>query len=461
MNTALVPSSPPESLETRIGSRWLLYTGILALIVGASCFVQQAIDNGWLTPAAQVLIGGALGIALVLAGSHVVRIGYRRYGQVVIGGGVVVLYVSTFGAFNVYSLISWPAAFALLVATTALAALLAHVHDTQGLALIAIGGGFATPFLVGLANGAQIPLFTYDAVLVAGTMFVSRRHAWPALSLIAYLMTVATLLWWAAQFYRPDQFLITEAYLVLLCGMFLRLLWQGRGATRPFPLLVWLILCSAPVVFHLASLAILDTHDLLFVVYLGAFSAAGALLARRARSGLVLVGVCVLVGEPMLVWASDHATGDWLLTGLVAVVAIYGVFLMATLSSRVPRALIHISALFAATQTYLLLDGVLPGLTGIATAMWAALQICVALALRDRRPRTARHFVAVGVALLSVAIALQFDGLALVIGWAAEGVAIAWLGCSRAERLVASVWRPVVSRGVCAADCAAVVERGG
>jgi uncharacterized membrane protein len=133
LTTALVPSSPPESLETRIGSRWMLYTGILALIVGVSCFVQQAIDNGWLTPAAQVLIGGALGIALVLAGSHVVRIGYR--------------------------LISWPAAFALLVATTTLAALLAHVHDTQGLALIAIGGGFATPFLVGLANGAQVPLF--------------------------------------------------------------------------------------------------------------------------------------------------------------------------------------------------------------------------------------------------------------------------------------------------------------
>ena len=35
-----------ESLETRIGSRWLLYVGIVAIVVGVACFEKLAFDSG-------------------------------------------------------------------------------------------------------------------------------------------------------------------------------------------------------------------------------------------------------------------------------------------------------------------------------------------------------------------------------------------------------------------------------
>ena len=35
-----------DSLETRIGSRWLLYVGIVAIVVGVAYFEKVAFDNG-------------------------------------------------------------------------------------------------------------------------------------------------------------------------------------------------------------------------------------------------------------------------------------------------------------------------------------------------------------------------------------------------------------------------------
>ena len=51
-------------LETQIGARLLLYVGVAAIIVGASYFVKLAFDNAWMTARTQVLIGGAVGVAL-------------------------------------------------------------------------------------------------------------------------------------------------------------------------------------------------------------------------------------------------------------------------------------------------------------------------------------------------------------------------------------------------------------
>ena len=58
---------------------------------------------------------------------------------------------------------------------------------------MAVGGGFATPFLVGSGQDAQITLFTYDAVLVCGTLFLAQRHDWPVLNALSFLFTWFTI----------------------------------------------------------------------------------------------------------------------------------------------------------------------------------------------------------------------------------------------------------------------------
>ena len=52
----------------------------------------------------------------------------------------------------------------------------------------------------------------------------------------------------------------------------------------------------------------------------------------------------------------------------------------------------------------------------------------IATGLATRRRDYALHFAALAFTLLSIAIALQFDGAAVTVGWAAEGAAIVALG---------------------------------
>jgi hypothetical protein len=107
-----------ESLETTIGTRWLLYVGIVAIVIGAAYFEKLAIENGWIGETARVLQGGVVGLALVYVGTRFVRAGYALYGQMISGGGAAILYVSTYAAFNYYHLIDRPVACVLLVAIT-------------------------------------------------------------------------------------------------------------------------------------------------------------------------------------------------------------------------------------------------------------------------------------------------------------------------------------------------------
>ena len=167
-------SAAADTLETRIGGRWLLYIGMATLVLGIGFFVKYAFDNNWINETGRVLVGGLIGLGMVLGGDRIVRRGYPLYGQILAGGGFATLYLSVFAALSFYSLIGRPVAFGLMVLITASAALAAERHRSQGLAVFAVVGGFLTPFLVGGGENAQVVLLTYDAILAAGTA------VWPA-----------------------------------------------------------------------------------------------------------------------------------------------------------------------------------------------------------------------------------------------------------------------------------------
>ncbi|HEY7447628.1 MAG TPA: DUF2339 domain-containing protein, partial [Vicinamibacterales bacterium] len=276
-----------ESLETRIGAHWLLYVGVVAIVVGVAYFVKLAFDSEWITEFARVLIGGVAGGSLVFAGVRFARAGYPLYGQMITGGGIAILYVSIYAAFNFYELIPRSVAFALMALVTAAAAWLADSQRSQGLALMAVGGGFATPFLLASGRDAQIALFTYEAILVAGTMYLARHRDWPALNLVSYAGTVLTFAGWAIQFYTFEKFLVTEIILTIFCGMFLFILRENRRARGVFAPLVQVVLWTAPVLYYLASIAVLYEHSIPMLVYLILLSVAGAIIARQIDSSLV------------------------------------------------------------------------------------------------------------------------------------------------------------------------------
>src|SRR5205807_10079200 len=110
-----------------------------------------------------------------------------------------------------------PVACTLMLGVTMLAAWLADRQRSQSLALVAIGGGFATPFLLPGTTDVEVALFGYETILIAGTMFLSRRRDWPTLNIVSYAFTVLTVGAWAAQFYTPSKYIPTELFLTVFC----------------------------------------------------------------------------------------------------------------------------------------------------------------------------------------------------------------------------------------------------
>jgi uncharacterized membrane protein len=435
--SAPVATTREESIETMIGSRWLLYAGIVALIVGASYFIKLAFDNQWINETARVAIGGIAGGALAYAGVRFVRSGYPLYGQIISGGGIAILYLSAYAAFNFYHLISQPLAFGLMCLITIAAAWLADRQRAQSLAVIAVGGAFATPFLLASGRDAATVLFTYDAILVAGTMLLAHRREWPWLNLLSYTAVVLTIAVWASTSYTPDKFLTTEAFLTLFCGMFLLLLYQGRRSVDPVTTQVRGILWSAPVLYYAASLAVLFDHGIAFLVFLILLHVAGVAAARQRRSSQLRLASWLAAGLPLAHWTLNHATATWFVSGLAAVVGLYAITLLAQLDvifqgnrrlDDTDVGLLHANGLAAYGCAFLLIDAIHPfaaAPTALAFAIW---QLGLAGSLGKRDRDAALHFVGLAFALTSIAIAIQFHAPGAVIGWAAEGAAATWLG---------------------------------
>jgi uncharacterized membrane protein len=432
---AAVPQ--PRSLEQRIGSRWLLYVALASLLLGTSYFIKYAFDNAWVTPSMRVVLGGIAGAGLVAAGRRFAARGLAFFGQMLAGGGLGILYLSVYSAYALYDLTGPTLAFVQLVVVSGLAAWVADRHRSQALALVAVIGGFVSPFLVSTGRDAQIALFTYDAALVAGTMYLARRHGWPVLNLVSFLLTGVTLAAWGTTYYTPAKWVVTQLFLTLFCGMFLYVLRETWRQSSALARVAGVVLASGPVLYHFASLAILFPHPLWLLVYLIAMSAGGVAMAGHWERPWLRAAVFTLVALPVFAWIERHSGRSWLLPGSIAIVAIYGVHLMATLraamtgGARLPAAevlLLHANAgWLCAALAVLYASHALVWLGPLAAGL-AVWNFGLAVALRPRGTEAWVHQVAAAFALAAVAVALEFDGPWVTVGWAAEGVVLARLG---------------------------------
>ena len=429
--------APKESLEVRIGSRWLLYIGVIAIVVGAAYFIKLAFDSEWITPATRVMLGGLWGLVLAYAGTRFVRAGYPLYGQMISGGGIAMLYVSTYGANNYYQLISQPMAFALMCGVTVVGALLADRQQSQGLALMVVGGGFATPFLLPVDASALAALFSYDAIIVAGTLYLAGRRDWPFLNLLSYVGVCLTLAARADELLVPARYLSTEIVLTVFCAMFLYVLHVTRHSKSELAGTVRTILWSAPAGYYFSSLVVLNDHSAALLVFLLLLSLAGALLAHANRSSGVRATLWVAAAVPLGGWIVQHAGHEWLMPGLVTAVAVYALTLIPQFVaaaeddgpwSNVEVGLAHGNALFTALAAYVLVDAVRSDLTAPVIAGFALWHGVLWLVSARRDRSVALHFAALAFTMLAAATALQFHGAALTAAWAAEGCAAIWLG---------------------------------
>ncbi|MEN6350296.1 MAG: DUF2339 domain-containing protein [Syntrophomonas sp.] len=191
------PVSPPsrslfkrEELENLIGKNLLNRVGIIVLLVAVAYFLKYSFDNNWIGPLGRMVIGYLIGVCFLVAGDILMRRSYHYFAQGISGGGIAIIYLTTFAAVNLYHLIPSAIAFALLVFTALTGGLLAVRQNAVGLAFISTLGGFLTPFLIGSRTGNLPALMSYICILDLSVLFLGYYKNWRFLNALALFSTI-------------------------------------------------------------------------------------------------------------------------------------------------------------------------------------------------------------------------------------------------------------------------------
>ncbi|HEX8282402.1 MAG TPA: DUF2339 domain-containing protein [Pyrinomonadaceae bacterium] len=205
-----------RDLEAVIGGSWFSWVGIIAVTFGVAFALKYAFENEWVGPGARVALGALAGLALLGVGERLRHKGLRPYAYVLSGGGILILYLSIFAAYDFYHLLSQPPAFLLMVLVTAGAVLLAVRLNALPVAVLGLVGGFLTPPLISTGHDNQFGLFTYVALLDAGVLAVGYFKRWRTLDFLSFAATVVMMLGWGFNYYDRTKLWTTLFFLALL-----------------------------------------------------------------------------------------------------------------------------------------------------------------------------------------------------------------------------------------------------
>ncbi len=446
------PRRASPEWEALIGGRWLAKIGTVALVLGILYFLKYAFDNQWIGNTGRVLIGGFSGLALLYGGERFQTKGYRLYGQTVAGGGIVVLYLSIYAAFNFYSLISQAPAVLLMALVTAVCCSLAYRYESRTLATMGLLGGLLTPYLLSTGKSNQIGLLSYLLVLDVGAGRLAGKRRWGFLNLISFAGTVILFVGWASAFYRPEDVWRTHVFLVLFAALYLGLIydWRSRAPEwrRTDAQVAWLLDATVVFIFFEANVVLFFDEAGRFWPFVLIFSAlglGGSLWLRSSLPALVIFFLSLLGIVPWLL--TGYGDADRLLT-IASLTLFWIMFAVIDLwrmrwgrGATGPSSLVLalLDGLIYFGLGYFVLHDAYAGWMGLFAIGVALAHLVLANVLREGPELDAANRslvlaqVGVAVTLTTLAIPIQLEQDWITIGWGVEAVVLVWIGTATAS----------------------------
>lgn len=291
------PKVPPKpgffernpDLEKFVGENLANKIGIGILVLGIGFFVKYAIDQNWINEIGRVTIGILAG-GILLAIAHRMRNQFSGFSSVLVGGGIAVLYLTIAIAFHEYELFTQSAAFGIMVVITLFAVLFSLGYNRVELAVVAILGGFASPFMVSTGEGNYIILFTYILVLDIGMLILSIYKKWNIVNIICYVFTAILVGSWLGSRFDPGNpamvgngLLFSTSFFVVFFAMHAV---NNIRSRKPFAALDYTLLLSNSFLYFAAGMIILkqppwDDFRGLFTAGIGIFCFAFAYVLSR------------------------------------------------------------------------------------------------------------------------------------------------------------------------------------
>lgn len=196
--TAAAPPAPPrptpvlgldferEGLEDLVGGRVLAWVGGLAVLLGIAFLFALAISNGWIGETARVVLGASGSGGLLALGFWLHESKARTDAALACAAsGVSGLFLTVTVAAQVYDLIPELLGVGFAVAVGATATLLAVRWEARGIAALGILGAMGSPVLAGAAGDGGTMLILFVALASAAAVLLWLRWDWLALAAFA------------------------------------------------------------------------------------------------------------------------------------------------------------------------------------------------------------------------------------------------------------------------------------
>jgi hypothetical protein len=139
---------------------WLGLTALICFVLAAGFIIKLSIDSGWLTPARQMGISALLGCSLIGVGLKFMKLD-REYASLLPSAGIIILYLTTFGAYRYYDLISIETAITLTSLVSLLCIGLYHKIKHDVYAITASVGTYISPLILGLHVSNDFSLYYF------------------------------------------------------------------------------------------------------------------------------------------------------------------------------------------------------------------------------------------------------------------------------------------------------------
>jgi len=187
--------------------------GVLILFFGMAFLIKYVAQHNLFPVEFRLLAVGLTGLLMVVLGLRL-SASRKNYASILSGGGIGLMYLTVFSAFQIYHLMAPGPAFVLLLLIVALSGMLAIAQDAKLLAVFGILGGFLAPILIANGSNNYILLFSYYLVLNIAILGIALFKSWRELNLIGFIFTFIISALWGWQSYQPEYFNTTEPFLI-------------------------------------------------------------------------------------------------------------------------------------------------------------------------------------------------------------------------------------------------------
>jgi uncharacterized membrane protein len=115
---------------------------------------------------------------------------------VLVGGGMTVLYLTIAIGYHVLHQFSSVGAFSIMCLLTAFTIGFSLLYNRKEIAVMALIGGFVTPFITSNGEDNFVALFSYMLVLNTGMILLAWFRKWPVINILSYTITLLVFAGW-------------------------------------------------------------------------------------------------------------------------------------------------------------------------------------------------------------------------------------------------------------------------